>query len=221
MQSPFSPSTDKTTIRLCLPNCRDRYIISLSANTFISLPFPLVTCALSPKQLKPFRCTSLICTDIQKGVCVDIAESLLLPFLCHYVWVWKGLVFGRSSEWLRDLLLMLLIYTFFEVLEWVGSIKFGACQLVTSPPLTDHPTAHGIPVPGIKSKPQSRLKPQLRQSQIFNQLHLARDRTYNPALPRRRRQSCRATAGTAYCIPITHFEALLRDLRLFVKLPLE
>lgn len=91
---------------------------------------------------------------------------------------------------------MLLIYTFFEVLEWVGSIKFGACQLVTSPPLTDHPTAHGVPVPGIKSKLQSQLKPQLRQSRIFNQLHLARDRTCNPALPRRCRQSCCATAGT-------------------------
>ena len=61
-------------------------------------------------------------------------------------------------------------------------------------PLSGHLAAYGVPRPGIRSKPQSRPKPQLWQHRILNSLCRAEDRTCIPALPRRCWSSC-ATVG--------------------------
>ena len=58
-----------------------------------------------------------------------------------------------------------------------------------------HPTAYGVPGPGIRSELQLQPKLQLRQCPIRNPVCWARDRICIPALPRHCR-SCCTTAGT-------------------------
>lgn len=99
VQSPFSSSTVKTTIWPYLLNCRGEYFYQSiycsdpwRANIFMLIP--LVTCAMRPRQLKPFGCTPIIYADLLRGVRVNRAESLLalsaLPCLTlERIGVWK------------------------------------------------------------------------------------------------------------------------------------
>lgn len=57
------------------------------------------------------------------------------------------------------------------------------------------PMAHGVPGPGIRSKPQSAPRPKFWQCQFLNPVSKVRDRTCNPVSPRCHWSRC-ARAGT-------------------------
>ena len=62
--------------------------------------------------------------------------------------------------------------------------------LPPSPPIFCRPRSHGVPGPGISSKPQSQPELKLQQSWILKPLCRPGDRTCVPVLPRCHQSHC-------------------------------